>query len=205
MLWDDAGELFFDYFAGSLCEPTREFILFGGKLNGLISNRTFCIRIDQSSFYEPRVKGQIPPARKRHASCSVANKVYVYGGQDDGYIFSGVFVLCVSSGHYMWSEVVSSAGIRAAAPMMTAIGNRLLICGGHEDVQDYVRIFSTTESRFVAVGQQGEAKEICVNRQLPRIFSHAIAANNKMAIVLGGYGMNVREYWTLQPEDDTEL
>ena len=105
----------------------------------------------------------------------------------------------------MWSEVVSSAGIRAAAPMMTAIGNRLLICGGHEDVQDYVRIFSTTESRFVAVGQQGEAKEICVNRQLPRIFSHAIAANNKMAIVLGGYGMNVREYWTLQPEDDTEL
>ena len=203
--WEDTAKLHLDYFSGSLCEPTAEFVLFGGKLNGTISNRTFCVRVDKNSFYEPRVKGQTPPTLKDHASCSVANKVYVYGGHDGARLFSGIFVLCVSSGQYVWSEAASSTGASAIGSIITAIGDRLLICGGHRHPADHIRIFSTTEGRHLTLGQLAEGKEIQINRTLPRTSYHAVSANSKVAIVLGGYGIKVREYWTLQAENDIQF
>ena len=199
-LWDGVGELDLDYFSGSLCEPTREFIMFGGKLDGEVSNRTFCVKIDKSSFYEPRVKGKKPPALQNLATCSVANKFYVYGGRNGNFKFSGVFVLCVSSGQYIWSEVAKSSAISAVSPRMSATGDKILVCGGNGREMDSLRIFSITEGRFFAVQHKRYASKVQVNRYLPVTTSHAFVANSKMAIVLGGYGMRVREYWTLQPE-----
>ena len=199
-LWDDTGELDLDYFSGSLCEPAREFIMFGGKLDGEVSNRTFCVKIDKSSFYEPQVKGKKPPALQKIATCSVANKFYVYGGKNNTFIYSGVFVLCVSSVQYRWSEVAPSSAINAVSPRMSATGDKILVCGGHGYEKDSLRIFSVTEGRFFAVRHKGDASEVQVNRYLPVTHSHAFVANSRMAILLGGYGMKVREYWTLRPE-----
>ena len=199
--WDDMRELVFDYFSGSVCEPTREFIMFGGKLRGEITNRTFCLRMDKGSFYEPRIKGQKPAARQRHTSCSVRNKVYIFGGlrllnHND---YNDLFVLTVSSGQYVWSQLVASTGLQVVEPRMTAVGDRLLICGGDRQAHTF-RIYSVGEGRFLDVGVRDETAEIEVNQDLKRVYSHAIVANCEMAVVLGGYGIPLREYWTLRAE-----
>lgn len=196
-VWEDVGGPSLDYCAGSICEPTKEFILFGGFLDGVTSDRTFCLRIDERSFYEPKVKGQKPSARAKHTSCSVANQVYVYGGLRETVSLSDMYVLTVSSGQYMWSGVIGSTSLNVVEPRMTAVGHRILICGGKKGGTDNFRIYSVRHRRFLVVGQNATA-EVQINPSLTANYSHAVVANCEMAIVLGGYGITMRDYWTIR-------
>lgn len=203
--WDET--FYLDYLSGSFCEPAREFILFGGKWLGyVISNRTFALRIDKNVFFEPRVKGQKPAARFNHATCSVANKLYVYGGRNRSEEFSDVFVLTVFPGSYTWSEVSPSTGLRAVATKMTGIGDFLFICGGYKESIESIeslRIYSLRKNRFLSVGNI-EGADIRINDAISLQSAHAVVSNSRMIVVFGGIGMNLREYWTIHVSTDSD-
>lgn len=206
--WDGIDVLNFDYFTGCLCEPTRELVMFGGRLNGNFTSRTFCMRVDAHSFYEPKVKGKPPSPRQRHASCVQKNKVYVYGGEGSTDVTTDIHLLTIRAGQYLWSRIPSTIQGRLVEPRMLATGGRLFIIGGAAGRAgaDLV-VFSLEDRQNFSIGididpsvdARRKENEISVNLKLPSLSSHAVVLDGNRIVCVGGYGINCRSYWMLQP------
>ena len=201
--WEGIEMLVFDYFSASLCETSEELVMFGGKMDGVLSSRTFCMRVRSNSFYEPQVKGQIPRPRSMQSSCAVKNKVYMYGGNSPA--LADFHVLTILPAQYVWSQLARAIGGCPTEPGIVGVGGGVIILGGNGRATRNFMVYSYKRKRYLSVGVRGasqfgdEIHDIFLDKFLPKIYSHAVVCTRDSLVVLGGYGADGRNYWTLQP------
>ena len=210
-VWDGIAELNFDYFSGSLCEPRRELVMFGGKLNGRLSNRTFCMRVDTHSFYEPVVKGQIPTERHKHTSCCLQDMLFVYGGRSSvTHYLCDLNVLNMRNSQYVWSQVSTAFVGRSAEPRLLATGGRLFLLGGERGPgKGNFNVYSLRERKWLDIrfGQSisntqptsNTESTIWLNKRLDPTHAYDVVASQTKMFLVGGMGPNRWNYWTIYP------
>lgn len=206
-LWKGIDPFSLHYSAGSFCEPSLEFVIFGGSEGWEVSSRTYCLRVDTQAFYAPRVKGKIPWSREKFSSCSVRNRVYFYGGQAGSGHRIDLNMLVVANGQYVWSQVgICRQGI--CRPYMTVIGSWVVIIGGNRPVgRANPAVYSLEKQRWLDVritkqvaSELGES-DIQVSNELPTVEFRNLAAVStpRKIVVFCGYGSVSWSYWTLEP------
>lgn len=196
-----------DFFSGSFCEPSKELVMFGGNLFSKLSSRTFCFRVDGHTFYEPTVKGNVPPARVRHCSCCVQNKVYFYGGEQGVEPFTDLHVLTVISGQYVWSQLAApdNACLRSSDATLTAVEGRLFLLGGRTSEEAFIHsgaIFSLDERKWLEFNEgetELETNQVGIDKELPITSGHSIVCDGKSIMVFGGLRKSFRDYGHLAP------
>ena len=210
--WDGIEELNFDYFSGSFCEVTRELVLFGGMLRDKLSNRTFCLRPDTQTFYEPMVKGQIPVARHKQASCCVRSRVFVYGGRGVANNFlCDLNILDMTNHPYVWSQVATTMVGRSAQARLVHVGARLFLLGGISGQgKGNFNVYSLRKRQWLDV-QYGlrpttsqpytQPHTIWLNSVMDANYAFDLVATQNRILVLGGTGPHRLEYWTISPTD----
>ena len=138
--------------AADYLERTNELIVFGGRITrnsqAVLSNSVWVNRLEDGIWAEMVTKGESPSRRRSHASCCVANKLFVYGGLPaNNELLCDLHVLDCSALPFTWTQLASNNGFRRGAPSLSYVAGRLFLFGGFESTGSCVRTLSTYSLR----------------------------------------------------------
>lgn len=219
--WEGMAEAVVDYFSGDLVESLRQYILFGGNWNSVVSGRLLALGVDTLTWFEPRSKGRAPSARRRHATACVGNSIYVYGGKAYASVYSDLYKLTLSGGQYVWSQLSGPVmhGLGCFGCTMVVAEGRLIVFGGRPGADDKaaVGIFSLAQNKWTTVvtcgtksmpeERQIDESQVCIRvSPWPGAFiEHGAVylSGKQQMLVLGGRGKPLRGYYTLECFDRT--
>lgn len=111
--------------------------IFGGRndKNGAC-NKLFCFDPSTKKWHRPKVSGSPPGARDGHSACIINNRMYIFGGYEEGVqkFSNEVFSLMLST--MTWSLIKVRGGKPARwrdFHSATGIGDKMYIFGGRSD------------------------------------------------------------------------
>lgn len=82
-----------------------EIVIFGGETAGMVLGNTYALSLENKRFYQLETRGKSPSSRSLHASTTVGQKVFIYGGYSNEFL-SDLHVLSFERGaHGTWSTV----------------------------------------------------------------------------------------------------
>lgn len=64
----------------------RETIIFGGATGHILHGQTYALNLENKRFYDLQTKGKAPSERVNHASATVGEQVFIYGGYSHVYL-----------------------------------------------------------------------------------------------------------------------
>ena len=170
-------------------EHRKECIQFGGRTSrGRATSELNALRLTETEWYKPIVKGDSPPAFCNMASCVQGTTIYTFGGHSFASALDDLRLLhCAGHGAVTWSTPnvrgVKPPG-RYDATLTNLHGGNLLMVGGFRvGLLDDMWLFSVVESRWI----QLETKQ-SVRGRIPEVAEHAAAYFGNVLIIVGGHG-----------------
>ena len=192
--------------AGEYVESLGVIVLFGGAVNGLVTNKVVAYDVSANVWTEIRPKGQPPHPRYGHSSCLHGKgDIFFYGGSggDRFTQFPGITHLRASKRSYTWCETAWSPSPNARTrSTIQCTGSRIFILGGYRgsNPDNYFFVYDLNKN----VGAQLAGKREDTRRERPaadlgiveldghidkRTLHTAVATHNRV-IVMGGIHHN---------------
>ena len=171
-------------------ERRQEMIVFGGFRFGGIrftqgkTNDVYILSLQKMTWRTPKITGNRPSPREKHAACLLDDILYVYGGQllcaqPD----HGVYLLHLQSANYArWSHPqTNSAALGSLSSLsMTPHGRLIFLCQGGPLTSSNLYFYDPVRERFSKVARDEERPAI----------SHGHTAvslgNERPTVILGG-------------------
>ncbi|CAG8499773.1 1565_t:CDS:2 [Paraglomus brasilianum] len=143
----------------------QQMIVFGGLVANPEENpddNIFILNIETKSWIQPTIIGNHPIARYGHAATTVGTKMYIFGGEAEGYYMNDLLALdaaSMNSGEARWEVVVSANDPPSGRSGHVAVtfNEKIYIFGGTDGKRRYndtwcYDIRSNTWTELVCIG-----------------------------------------------------
>lgn len=178
------------YATGSYFERRKQFIVFGGSIQGITPDRLVgdvkILNMPEKVWSKPIIKGRTPSPRAKHSASIYGNVLYVYGGVlKRGRGDFGIYLLHLqSASRARWSR--PKTNYRYLRPhlrdslSMLQFGNLIFLCKGNGQEEQTSYCFDKVKSEFQRVEGDETSQQIR--------FAHAAVSwdSGKSFIFLGG-------------------
>ena len=182
------------YCSGDLLESTGDVLVFGGLITESdprqYTNELWMLDFSKLQWCMPEVKGTPPKRRYGHASCSVGNRVFYYGGKDKDTFHSDVLILEQSVLGYKsfhWVVLDVDGVTPRTGHSLSYISGRLFLFGGFA-VDTYVGDVDVFDlKRKVWAGDEGKTDDDILIENKDGLYSaHSMVATSDKLLVFGG-------------------
>ena len=192
------------YCSGDMLE-SGDLVIFGGLIVAMnprtYTNEVWVLNGRKLTWEKPDVKGNPPKARYGHASCSVGNKIFYYGGRDASDFFADLFILSLEkkiSGSMIWTLVDVAGFTPRTGHSLNYVPGKLFLFGGFTQTQ-YVgdlEVFDLEQMRWLRDEAQTPDDYLVEDKQ-GRCSAHAAVVSQTKLLIFGGRFSEFKVYQEL--------
>jgi len=111
-----------------------QMLIFGGLFNNVsATNQCYLVKDftrESAKFFQVWISGEAPPARHRHTSTQVGNRIFIFGGVDGGSYYNDMWILDIEKLAYQSVFVRGDIPQPRSGHTASLIGGKIYIFGG---------------------------------------------------------------------------
>ena len=190
-------------FIGEFVERIGRIVIFGGYYEGSRTrgNDVWLLEMESMTWVEAKPRGNPPSPRSNHASCTVANHVFIFGGYKRVQRLNDLHVLTLTPTTVRWSKPVLhglTPGGRSSHSL-TYVSGKLFVFGGSNGAAiSEVAVLDLTTMEWLT-GNAHPNSYVVTGQIHPGVYHAATVGPKGNLYVFGGRQWKMRYYRVLKP------